>query len=57
MREGEKAADVVAGYCLGVVGGCRSREKHYAFDYAFEEADGQEIVYRRTTKFLIQVSE
>jgi hypothetical protein len=32
----------------------RSREKQYAFDYAFEEADGQKVVYDRTTKFLIQ---
>lgn len=32
----------------------RSREKQYAFDYVFEETDGQAIVYQRTTNFLIQ---
>lgn len=32
----------------------RSREKRYAFDYVFQEGDGQVMVYEHTTKFLIQ---
>lgn len=32
----------------------RSREKRYAFDYVFDEHQEQQMVYNRTTKFLIQ---
>lgn len=32
----------------------RSREKRYAFDYVFNEHQEQQMVYNRTTKFLIQ---
>lgn len=31
----------------------RSREKQYAFDFAFDGNSSQEEVYNRTTKFLI----
>ena len=31
----------------------RSREKQYAFDYAFEQRSSQEATYHHTTKFLI----
>lgn len=32
----------------------RSREKQYAFDYAFAPNCSQDVVYERTTKFLIE---
>ena len=31
----------------------RSKEKTYAFDYAFDEQLGQQYIFERTTKFLI----
>ena len=31
----------------------RSKEKTYAFDYAFDEQCGQQYIFERTTKFLI----
>ena len=31
----------------------RSKEKTYAFDYAFDEGCGQQYIFERTTKFLI----
>jgi len=31
----------------------RSKEKTYAFDYAFDESCGQQYIFERTTKFLI----
>lgn len=31
----------------------RSKEKTYAFDYAFDEQFGQQYIFERTTKFLI----
>lgn len=31
----------------------RSKEKTYAFDYAFDEHCNQEYIFERTTKFLI----
>ena len=32
----------------------RSREKQYAFDYAFDETTNQQEVFRHTTKFLCE---
>jgi kinesin family protein 18/19 len=32
----------------------RSKEQKYAFDFAFDEGAGQETIYQKTTKFLIE---
>ena len=31
----------------------RNKEKQYAFDYAFDQADDTAMVFEKTTKFLI----
>ena len=37
-----------------ILGKNRSREKQYAFDYAFDETTNQQEVFRHTTKFLCE---
>ena len=37
----------------GALGKNRSKEKQYAFDYAFDSDTGQKEIFESTTKFLI----
>lgn len=45
--------DPAAGDKMDVLRANRSREKHYAFDHAFEPSTTQESVYQHTAKFLV----
>lgn len=40
--------------CKGTLGRNRTKEKQYAFDYAFDKDTGQLDIFKHTTKFLVE---